>query len=527
MTTAEPSSLATTYPSCCLILPSLATQVATAPPDLASFLAANPALILAHPYLPDLARLEAARHRVRALPSPLAGPPAYLSRNPALELLRVEWRDLPRLLEEPSPPPEAGEAYLLVWKKPGEDRVRIAVASGHDLLALKMVEEGIESRAAAAEAGATVGAIDAILLRACQQGLLLAPDSRIVRGADFPREVVDNPGFFSARTFTLQWHITQNCDLHCRHCYDRSQRGEFDLAQGIRVLDELYDFSRDRHVFTQVTFTGGNPLLHPHFLELYREAADRGFLTAVLGNPMPRHRIEEMIRVQRPEFYQVSLEGLREHNDYIRGQGHFDRVLDFLDLLREMKVYSMVMLTLTRANLAQVLPLAAELRDRVDLFTFNRLAMVGEGASLASAPPELFQEFLEEYLAAREHNPCLGLKDSMINLLRLRDREPFFGGCAGFGCGAAFNFAALLPDGEVHACRKFPSLIGNLFTSGLEEIYEGMAAQRYRQGSAACRECPIRPVCGGCLAVTHGFGRDIFAERDPYCFIERLQNPAP
>ena len=53
------------------------------------------------------------------------------------------------------------------------------------------------------------------------------------------------------------------------------------------------------------------------------------------------------------------------------------------------------------------------------------------------------------------------------------------------------------------------------------------AAQRYRRGSAACRQCPIRPVCGGCLAVTHGFGHNIFVERDPYCFIERLQNPSP
>jgi radical SAM protein with 4Fe4S-binding SPASM domain len=102
-----------------------------------------------------------------------------------------------------------------------------------------------------------------------------------------------------------------------------------------------------------------------------------------------------------------------------------------------------------------------------------------------------------------------------------------FGGCAGFGCGAAFNFLALLPDGEVHACRKFPSRIGNLAASTLHDIYEGEAARRYRRGSAACRECPIRPVCGGCLAVTHGFGRNIFVERDPYCFIERLQNPSP
>lgn len=521
MTTVEPS-LADIYPTCCRLIGSLPAAVPDT--DLAAFFAAQPDLLRARPYLPDLARIEAARYRVSSLPCPFPDTLLELKVNPLLELLQVQWQGLPRLLQDLSPLPTQGEEYILIWKKNRQDGVLVTTASGHDLLALKMVEEGIDSRAAAAEAGVGVGTIEAILQHACRQGLLLAPASRIARDPDFPHGVVDSPKFYTAPTFTLQWHITQTCDLHCRHCYDRSQRQEFDLAQGVRVLDELYDFSRSRHVFTQVTFTGGNPLLHPHFLDLYREAASRGFLTAVLGNPMPRHRIEEMVAVQRPEFYQVSLEGLRGHNDYIRGQGHFDRVLAFLELLRELKVYSMVMLTLTRANLAQVLPLAEELRDRVDLFTFNRLAMVGEGASLASAPPEDFQGFLEEYLAARESNPCLGLKDSMINILHLRDGQPFFGGCAGYGCGAAFNFLALLPDGEVHACRKFPSLIGNLSTSSLAEIYEGEAARRYRRGSAACRECPIRPVCGGCLAVTHGFGRDIFAERDPYCFIERLQN---
>ena len=519
----EPS-LADIYPTCCRLIGSLPGTVPGK--DLAAFFAAQPDLLRARPYLPDLARIEATRYRVASLPCPLTDTLLELRVNPVLELLQVQWRGLPHLLQDLSFIPTQGEEYILIWKKTGQDEVLVATASGHDLLALKMVEEGIDSRVAAAEAGVGVGNIDAILQHACRQGLLLAPASRISRDPDFPRGVVDSPKFYTAPTFTLQWHITQTCDLHCRHCYDRSQRQEFDLAQGIRVLDELYDFSRSRHVFTQVTFTGGNPMLHPHFLDLYQEAASRGFLTAVLGNPMPRHRIEEMVAVQRPEFYQVSLEGLKEHNDYIRGPGHFDRVLAFLELLRELKVYSMVMLTLTRANMAQVLPLAEELRERVDLFTFNRLAMVGEGASLASAPPEIFQGFLEEYLAAKESNPCLGLKDSMINILRLRDGQPFFGGCAGYGCGAAFNFLALLPDGEVHACRKFPSPIGNLSTSSLAEIYEGEAARRYRRGSAACRECPIRPVCGGCLAVTHGFGRDIFAERDPYCFIERLQNPS-
>jgi hypothetical protein len=56
-------------------------------------------------------------------------------------------------------------------------------------------------------------------------------------------------------------------------------------------------------------------------------------------------------------------------------------------------MYTMVMLTLTRDNLDQVLPLAELLRDRADFFTFNRLSTVGEGASLQMPEKEAFEAF--------------------------------------------------------------------------------------------------------------------------------------
>jgi selenobiotic family peptide radical SAM maturase len=179
----------------------------------------------------------------------------------------------------------------------------------------------------------------------------------------------------------------------------------------------------------------------------------------------------------------------------------------------------MVMLTLTRDNMDQVIPLAEILRDKADLFTFNRLARVGEGASLRLPEKERYTAFLESYTEAASSNPVLGLKDNLINILRHRKGMEPFGGCAGYGCSAAFNFVSLLPDGEVHACRKFPSYIGNALLNTLSEIYDSPAAGRYRSGCNGCRECFIRPVCGGCMAMAYSAGLDVFEERDPFCFM--------
>ena len=112
----------------------------------------------------------------------------------------------------------------------------------------------------------------------------------------------------------------------------------------------------------------------------------------------------------------------------------------------------------------------------------------------------------------------MGLKDNLINIVRQEKNETLFGGCTGHGCGAAFNFLALLPDGEVHACRKFPSLVGNITNHNLYDIYHTDLAERYRTGSRACRNCRLNPVCRGCLAIAYSMGLDVFTDKDPFCF---------
>ncbi len=267
----------------------------------------------------------------------------------------------------------------------------------------------------------------------------------------------------------------------------------------------------------QLSLSGGNPLLYPHFLDVYRRAAGEGLALAILGNPAPRRAIEDIAAIARPVYFQVSLEGLPEHNDAIRGRGHFERVMAFLDVLRDLGIQGQVMLTLTRDNMNQVLPLAETLEGRVWGLAFNRLSPVGRGAALSLPDPGEFQDFLGAYCDAANRLSVLSFKDNMLVAHLARTGRPTFGGCTGFGCGAAFNFMALLPDGEVHACRKFPSLIGHMDSVGLGAIYDGPAARRYRSRSLACRDCSVSAVCGGCPAVVSGLGLDPAVDRDPFC----------
>ena len=483
-------------------------------------------------FIHDLARIEWAWHGIQDDPMRIHQPPRALTPNPTLNLTPVSWKNLPaRIHAEPEkqpPTPEPSLVQVMTWRCPETGERRIREADSIDLLALKIIVEGIDPREAASAGRVKVGAIHRALDRAVDQGILLAPESGIARhGFSHLKGTAPDDAFLQAEVFTLQWHITQVCDLRCKHCYDRSERTPMAKETAMAVLEDFYGFCQQMHVQGQVTFTGGNPMLYPHIMDIYRAASDLGFSLAILGNPTPVRRIEELLQIAMPAYFQISLEGLAEHNDEIRGKGHFQRSLDFLDQLRGLGVHTMVMLTATRDNLNQILPLSHFLGDRTDAFNFNRLSTVGEGAQLMMPDPRDFEAFLREYAAAAKKNPRLDLKDNLFNIIRAENNMPPFGGCTGYGCGAAFNFVSLLPDGEVHACRKFPSLIGNLFETDLMTIYHSNLARRYRNGSDACRSCRLAAVCRGCLAITHSRGLNVFKDRDPFCFAsEEIRNPA-
>jgi selenobiotic family peptide radical SAM maturase len=474
-------------------------------------------------FLKDLEKIREAQDAACSTPLPLPTDMDCIVVNPSLQAVSTAWRGLSGHREgapDNGKTPEPGDELVLLWLSPHDFLLHTESACPADLIALKIIVDERDPLDAAREAGVPVAAVDNAIRLAVSRGILLSPSTRIRRSPSFAARAGEE--LPAAGIFTLQWHITQDCDLDCLHCYDRSTRHSVSLAEGLRILDQMRDFCRNHFVRGQVSFSGGNPLLHPEFLSLYRAAAERGLATAILGNPASSRQLSEIATIQMPAYFQVSLEGLEAHNDRMRGQGHFRRTLEFLDMMKELGVPSEVMLTLTRENLHEVIPLGEVLRNRTGAFSFNRLALFGSGAALALPDREEYAAFLGDYLAAMGGNPVLCLKDNLFNVVLEKENRELFGGCAGYGCGAAFNFLALLPDGEVHACRKFPSAIGSIVHETLTTLYHSEIASSYREGSSSCMGCRLRPACRGCPAVTAGLGGDPLLDRDPFCFRDSI-----
>ncbi|HUT86023.1 MAG TPA: thio(seleno)oxazole modification radical SAM maturase SbtM [Elusimicrobiales bacterium] len=441
--------------------------------------------------------------------------------NPTLNAAEFSWDVISYLQNEKdgtSVKPKKNRQWVLTWLSP-KGNLNVKAAEKKDLAVLKIISENSGIEKTSKNLNMPLLALNNIFKSAAQEHIIFMPESKIRRKGNF----FNNGPFASnkyliANTFVLQWHITNACDLNCKHCYDRTKRSPLIYKQGLKILRQLKDFCKKMNVKGHVCFTGGNPFLHKSFLKLYKDAAGSGFSTSILGNPVSKKRLEEILSIQIPGYFQVSLEGLERYNDYIRGKGHFKRSLSFLKLLKKMKVSSTVMLTLNKDNVDQIIPLAQKLKGEADCFTFNRLSRTGEGKNFFLPTQLKYKKFLYDYTKASKKNPMMEYKDNLINTVLSKNEKRVFDGCTGYGCGAAFNFVALLPDGQVHACRKFPSLIGNVLNKNLLSIYNSKKAQKYRQGTLACNGCSLRPVCGGCLAVTDSYGLNVFTQKDPHCF---------
>jgi len=198
-------------------------------------------------YIPDLALVEwKIREVEKADQSDFYDCNGYWI-NPSLNVIRTGWRGLAGYFREgEGVMPAPGESLILLWKdRRGE--MHLEEQKRDLLLALKIATEDLDLRILSEETGVGVMSSRSILYRAEKAGILKRPSSKIKR--DYGTAGIDissSGNFVVADTFTLQWHITQACDFHCRHCYDRSSREHLTFEKALFVLDQFNEFCKKR-----------------------------------------------------------------------------------------------------------------------------------------------------------------------------------------------------------------------------------------------------------------------------------------
>lgn len=314
--------------------------------------------------------------------------------------------------------------------------------------------------------------------------------------------------------FTLQWHITHRCNLRCSHCY-QDDYSAFSSRKSLEAVLNQYSRLLEEYGFKgYLNITGGEPLAHPDLFWLLEEAGNRGITTAVLtnGTLIGRREAAELKRLD-VDYVQVSLDGLRETHDKIRGEGSFDLAIRGIRELKAQGIYVTVAFTAQRENYKELSRLADFCNNLgADKLWFDRVVIPKDedknNLSLSS----------KEYSALCRKASRLN-RQGKISCARALQFIP----CKEkniYSCNAGSRLLAILADGTVMPCRRLPIEAGNVTQSELLTIYrESLELIKLRKSEIPekCKPCKYAQSCRGgakCIACAKSGRYDI---PDPDC----------
>ena len=337
--------------------------------------------------------------------------------------------------------------------------------------------------------------------------------------------------------FSFQWHITEECDQRCKHCYiyalgSHAKFKMMTLSDMDKVLSNIETFAIKSKRTPYLYITGGDPILHPQFWDLLEKIHIKGYRIAILGNPF--HITSENAKKMNSlgvVKYQLSLDGLKETHDRIRQVGSYDATIEKVKVLQCAGIQVACMTTVSKWNYKEIPLLIDEVvKANFDIFAFARYCPSVKDRDVCCSPQEykwLLGECDKKFIENKNSNTYFSKKDHLWTLYDYEngkfnpkdypDDEIVYNGC---NCGNA-HFT-ILSDGACYACRRMESKVGNALTDDLFDLFTGEKMDEYRiyERFEKCSKCPLLRFCRGCPAVAFGYSGGNMYSPDPECWYE-------
>jgi radical SAM protein with 4Fe4S-binding SPASM domain len=339
-------------------------------------------------------------------------------------------------------------------------------------------------------------------------------------------------------TFHFQWHITNLCNLRCRHCYQEnfSKRNDLDWKRLKRISENVLSTLKEMDQTACFHLTGGEPLLKPELFPLLQEL-DQQPIVEELGIITNGLLIDEEMMRRLSEFpklkkIKISLDGAdAEVNDSIRSRGTFDQVIKNLLLIKkEDRFETIFMFTVMKRNF-KTLPSLFQLSQDLgmDGLIIERFIPLGKGKDLIKEVldkdqwKELIGTLLTYFSIQMEPEDVFSYQAFQVSF---DGEKPEL---LGAPCVLGMDGLCIMPEGNVFPCRRFPISIGNLLDTPLKQIWEGseiLAKLRGKENlKGNCGSCELKD-CRGCRSLALALTGDYLSE-DPHCWYGLSGNNNP
>lgn len=322
---------------------------------------------------------------------------------------------------------------------------------------------------------------------------------------------------------TVYVEITNQCNLNCRTCYNRSglnrTRREISAEELRGVMAVFLPYGLRR-----LLISGGEPLLHSGIEEVldlpgwYPELS----FGIVTNGTVPCPKLNEVLAQNPGMTVQVSLDGSgEEQNARTRGAGNFAKAAAFVKNLPPREEKPLLKMVISRRNLEDVEPFYRRALSLGAVPEFAFLFRAGNGC----------EGWEEECLSAREQFAVLKLVDRLNRECGMEAFLPLCTSRCPYSKELEDLSLCVKTDGSIQPCQTLYGeeyALGNVFAfspAAFEERLRETAAVARRRLTAdyGCGSCLLSAACGrGCMAQAVNLHGDPLAD-DGDCALRKLQ----
>lgn len=315
-----------------------------------------------------------------------------------------------------------------------------------------------------------------------------------------------------------QIEITNRCNLSCLHCYNMSG----DPHPNELTTDEIFsaiDALSSMGVHT-ITFSGGEPLLHPDIFHIVKYARKKPMTVAIFtnGTLITEKYIKKFKELGVAQFA-VSVDSINpQSHDTLRGKKWaLKKTLQSINMLNTAGFPVRISLSVCQLNKNEIVDTIQYFRSHgiVD-YQMAEVNYSGRGIDWVAISPEEYHQVLKDELLFKKE--C-----GIANEFPLKSSG---------GCGIGENMIYIKFDGTIlpcHACHKKMG-VGNIRNVNLESFWdtndtlENLRNMR-AENDPTCKECTYLAFCDGCIANAFVLEGNIRCY-DPYACARRSAHEA-
>lgn len=319
------------------------------------------------------------------------------------------------------------------------------------------------------------------------------------------------------KRFVLQWHLSETCNLKCLHCYQEKHKPiQLEYEKLYDIYNQYKHLLKKLNMKGHINITGGEPLCNPHLfkiLDLIKEDSEFISFSILTNGTLITENIAKKLADYNPYYIQVSLEGGKKTNDYIRGTGTYERIAQGIINLRKYNIFTSISFTATSLNYKEFPKVVKYARKyNVNNVWSDRYIPLGD---FKDKRLSLNCDQTREYLTImkKERDKLRKIKDNITTISMYRALQFQMTNDFAYSCTAGDTLLTVMENGDLVPCRRMPVVVGNLFENSMYELYENnslLKKLRVNKIPDECSACEYSDLCkGGLKCLSYAIYNDL------------------